>query len=218
MARMLSRSVGVALVLLLVGAASASSQSDQVTLFVTLFRSINSGALEVRFSGVANGAPAGEVVDVLGRECGARPGDVRLIAQTQTRAGGGYLVESHGWTTGMEFRARWNDRLSDPYVLRRPAHLWVTKVPKRPAWRVGIFPPNAFVSMKGKVVVLQRQRGGRWLEYQRAKLKLKPSSSSAYSHEVRFNVPKRGLKLRAVLSAASAAPCYLKTITAPWRS
>jgi len=216
-----------AIVVLLACATSASSQGDAVTMVVTEYRDVSSGLLVHRFSGVAGGGAAGEVVDIVGRDCGSKPGDIRLIAQTLTRAGGGYQVENPEQVypyravrvdSGIEFRARWKGQLSDPYVWRKQAFLAVTKVPKRRAWKVHALPPNAFVSMQGKVVELQRNIAGRWVRYRRAKLVRKPNGFGALNHEARFNVPKRGLRLRAVLPTPSALPCFLKTVTPPWRS
>lgn len=225
------RCAGIALVLLLVGAASASSQADRITLVVTQYESVNSGGLRatLRFAGVVNGAGAGEVVDVVGRDCGAKPGDIRLIAQTQTRGGGGYQVDNpeqvspFRWTpveSGIEFRSRWNGRFSDPYVWKQAAPLYAIRVGKPRVWTVHFAPRGTFlVSMKGKIVELQRQIGARWVRYARARLAYKPHLHyGAFNYEVKFAVPKRRLKLRAVLPAASAVPCYLKTVTPPWRT
>jgi hypothetical protein len=196
-------------------------------MFVTQYRNVN-GVLVLRFSEVASGAVAGEVVDVLGRDCGAKASDVRLISQTQTRAGGGWQVENPEqqppWRSatvgsGAEFRARWKGRLSDPYVWRLQAPLSFKKVPGRRAWKVLTSPPNALVSMKEKIVELQRKSGERWVRYQRAKLAYRPSFTlGPFNHEAVFSVPMRGLTLRALLPTASAAPCYLKTVTGAWRS
>jgi hypothetical protein len=196
---------------------------------VSQHKSATSGSVFLRFSGVANGAAAGEVVDIVGRDCGSKPGDIRLIAETLTRAGGGYQVDNPQqefpwrWSrmeSGMEFRARWKGRFSDPYVWRLRAPLWVKKVPNR-RWRVHVTPPSAFVNMHGKVVELERQSSGRWVRYARAKLVKKPRFPDAggpFNHEAVFVVPKRGLRLRAVLPTPSALPCYLKAVTPPWRS
>jgi hypothetical protein len=231
MARSFVRCTGVGLVLMLLSAASASSQADQITLVVTQYESVNSGGIALRFTGVVNGAGAGEVVDVLGRDCGAKPGDVRLIAQTRTRDGGGYQADNPEQVSpfrrvpvesGIELRSRWNGRLSDPYVWKRPAPFYAIRAGKRRVWTVRFSPLGSrtfLVSMKGKIVELQRQIGARWVRYARGKLAYKPSLIyGAFNYEVKFPVPKRGLKLRAVLPAASAAPCYLKTVTPPWRT
>jgi hypothetical protein len=232
MARMLSRWVGVALVLLLAGAASASSQADRITLVVTEYDSVNSSwpELTMRFAGVVNGAGAGEVVDVVGRDCGAKSGDIRLIVQTRTRDGGGYQVDNpeqvspFRWVpvqSGIELRSRWNGQFSDPYVWKQAAPFYVgVRTGKRRVWTVHFAPRETFlVNMKGRIVELQRQIGARWVRYARARLAYKPHLQyGAFNYEAKFAVPKRGLKLRAVLPAASAAPCYLKTVTPPWRT
>ena len=54
---------------------------------------------------------------------------------------------------------------------------------------------------------------------QAERLGRKPSLKlGAYNHEAVFEVPARGLSLRAFLPAKSAAPCYLAGASDPWRS
>lgn len=220
---------GCVLVLLLASVGTASTRSAELTMVVTQYKNVNNVTV-MRFAGTATGAGSGETVDVLAWDCWSPRGDFRLITQTQTREGGGYQATNpqqeppghyapvHSGTT---FRARWKGRLSNPYLWRLPAQVWAMKMAKRRAWKVHVNPLTAYVSMKGKVVELQRQVGGRWVRYQRAKLVERPSfdpALGAFNHEARFNVPRRGLRLRAVLPRSSAAPCFLKTITPPWSS
>jgi hypothetical protein len=220
---------GLGLVLLLGNASSATSQGDPLTLVVTPYENVNATGLAHRFTGVATGAAAGELVDVLGRDCGSKPNDFRLIAQTQTRAGGGYQADNPEQVfpfrrvevgSGMELKARWNGIFSNSYTWRTHAPFYVIKMGKRRAWKAHLMPPwGVQLSLKGKIAELQRQVGTRWVRYARAKFVHKPSFlHGSTNYEAVFNVPKRGLKLRAVLSAPNAAPCYLTTITPPWRS
>ena len=84
---------------------------------------------------------------------------------------------------------------------------------------MAVSPPEpGVVSMKGKTVLLQRQVGGKWRLIRRGKLVFKPRFDFPYNHEVAFVVPKRGWKLRAILPARSAAPCYTTGAIGPWRS
>lgn len=205
---------------------SAASRADGVTMVFSQYRNAN-GVLVLLFSGTVASSAPGETVDLLERSCGQR--DYRLTWSTQTRAGGGWQVQNPEqdapWRStrvdsGTTFRARWNGHFSDPYLWRLPAPIGAIKIPGRRAWRVLVSPPwLANVSMKGKIVELQRWSGRRWVRYRRARLAHKPSYDyGAFNHEAVFAVSKRGLRLRAFLPARSAAPCYLAGATQPWRS
>jgi hypothetical protein len=207
---------------------SAATQADEVTMHVgQRFQPANPDARILVFSGSVSTSADGEVVDVLGRDCGQR--DYRLIQSAQTRPGGGWSVEhfvnAPPWNrsrveSGTTFRARWKNASSATYLWRVPAELTALKVRGRRAWRVAVSPPSlSNLSMKGKLVVLQRRSGGRWVRYRVARLVYKPSLTlGALNHEAVFAVPKRGLRLRALLPAKSAAPCYLASATLAWRS
>ena len=219
----------IALVLLagVIGSGAATSAPDLVTLNVGAYRNAN-GIHVLVFSGTVSGSASGQEVDVLGEDCGVRGS--RLISGTRTLAGGQWRVENpHAdppwrfspWNSGITFRARWNGELSAPRVYRLPAPLSAVKLGNRRAWRVSISPPPpGTVSMKGKVVELQRLTGGSWVRIARSRLvyKARLHYGGAFNHEVVFQVPQRGWKLRAFLPAASAAPCYAAGASAEWRS
>lgn len=218
--------------LLLVGLLATDSvragPRADVTLNVSTYRNAN-GILATIFSGTVASDAAAQIVEIDGRDCGGQ--GFRSISSARTRPGGGYQVEnperefpyrSTRWESGITYRARWNERLSDPYVLRLPAGLAVYKVKgRRGAWRVATSPPGqGIVSMKGKVVQLQRLRGAIWKTIARKPLVFKPRivNGGAFNHEVVFKIPKRGWRLRAILPANQAAPCYTTGISSQWRS
>ncbi|HLG09583.1 MAG TPA: hypothetical protein VI409_13020 [Gaiellaceae bacterium] len=206
---------------------TAASRAHAVTLNVGQYRNSN-GVRVLVFSGSVTSNAGGEDVEVLGQDCGVRGS--RLISATQTRAGGGWQVENPEqnppWRytpvySGITFRARWNNQLSAPYVDRVAAPIVASKIRGRRAWRVYVAPPPpGTVSMKGKLVELQRLRRGLWKTIQRARLVYKPrlQYGGALNHEAVFAVPARGWTLRASLPAQSAAPCYSAGVTPQWRS
>jgi hypothetical protein len=197
-----------------------------VTLNVGHYRNAN-GVLVTVFSGSISSNAAGETVDVIGQDCGVRGS--RLISGTHTSAGGEYRVENPlpgpPWSytqvsSGITYRARWKDQLSEPHVYRTAAPLNAKKIGRR-AWRVYTSPPPpGSVRMKGKRVELQRLTGGSWRTIQRKPLVYKPRYyyGGAFNHEVVFKVTQRGWRLRAALPAASAAPCYAAGVSTEWRS
>jgi hypothetical protein len=215
--------IALAGVLAVGGAASATS--IDVAMVLSQHRNQN-GVLVLTFAGTVTSSASGEIVDVLGQDCGTR--SFRLIQGTHTRAGGGWRVENpqseapYRWTpvhSGMTFKARWKNEESGTVAWRVKAPLGTVKVKGKRAWRVSTSPPTAFVTMKGKLVVLQRLRGGRWIEVQRKRLAHRPSfTKGAFNHEAVFQIPQRGWTVRALLLTKSAAPCYLAGVTEQWRT
>jgi hypothetical protein len=207
------------------GVAGAALQADPVTLSFRQYLNQQRALIYVWYGQVASGA-AGDDVEVLAQEC--RTKGYRLFAATKTVAGGGFEVDSTAPSpftsievkSGMMFRARWRDQLSNTVHFRLPLYPWVRKIPRKRAWKVTVNPSPVYMPMKGRTVVLQRQAGGKWVAYKRAKLVLKPNYDygGATNHEAVFEVPARGLTLRAVLPAKSAAPCFLGSATPLWRS
>lgn len=205
-------------------AGAAFAGPDAVTLTMSQYRDVNGVGVLV-FSGAISSGAAGETVELLGQDCGARGS--RLLMGADTRQGGRWQLEnpehvapyrSFSWTSGITFRARWKDELSDPVVLRLPGPIGASKVAGRSAWRVSVS-STALVKMAGKTVELQRQVSRRWVRFKTAKLKHKASFTlGPYNNEAVFAVKERGLRLRAYLPRASALPCFLPAASEPWRS
>lgn len=204
---------------------AAAPAAENITLGVREVVDPNRGRLLV-FTGVVSNPEPRQDVEIVGQDCGTR--GTRLIAATQTSPGGAYQVESSlvsspypatPLPSGIIFRARWNGQISLPVQYRQPARLLAAKVRGRAAWKVHFTPPELRVRYAGKPVVLQRRSGGRWVRFQTARLKLKPSLRyGPFNHEAVFDVPRRGLQLRGYLPAKSAAPCWLANSTNPWRT
>jgi hypothetical protein len=218
--------VGAALAAFLASAGAGASQPGSVTLSFSQFRNQN-GVLVFVFRGAISSSAVGETVDLLVQDCGATGS--RIAGGAQTRAGGGWEIQNpepmppwRSWPvyTGSTFRARWDGQLSDPVVWRAAAPISARKVPGERAWRVHIpDPAPSVVKLAGRVVELQRRVGGRWVRYQRTRLVHKASFTlGPYNNEARFDVPRRGLRLRGYMPGASALPCYLPAATRPWRS
>jgi hypothetical protein len=210
----------------LVAAGNGASEQSLVTLSFSQYRNVN-GVLVSVFRGTISSGAAGETVDLLVQDCGARGS--RIAGGTQTRAGGGWEIQNpeatppwRSWPfySGSTFRARWHGQLSEPVEYRLAAPVFARKVPGKHSWRVHVSDPAAStMKMAGKTVELQRRVGQRWIRYQRARLVHKASFTlGPYNNEAVFEVPRRGLRLRGFLPRASALPCYLPAATEPWRS
>jgi len=210
-------------------AATAGAVNQVVTLSLRQYTNANKVGVLVWYGQVSGGA-AGEHVEVLARDCGTKP--FYRIAETDTGPGGGWEIQSQNpdppygsirWSAAQTYRARWGDQLSAPVAgLSFPLRPSAEKVPRRRAWSVRVnhngVPLN--LTLAGKPVVLQRKRGQAWVLYKSAPLKRKPSLEygGAYNHEAVFEVPARGLTLRALVPAKTAGQCWLPGTSEPWRS
>ena len=211
-----------ALLLLPVLGLGADSVTLDVGQYLDKSRPVNQ--LTLVFSGTISSRAAGEYVEVLGRDCGARAD--RLVSGTQTGGGGSWKVENPDSTTypprwspvysGTTFRARWSGDYSAPVLWRVPAQPRVVRTPRTRVWVVRMAPaaPTDKVGFKGKTVVLQRLSAGGWVRVRSARLVREQS----HDYEASFRIPTRGLRLRAYLPAQSAAPCFLPGASVAWRS
>lgn len=215
--------------LVLCGALMATQGSAAPSADVTLKVTFHPNTLvhdATVFTGRVSSGAANEVVEVLGRDCMAR-GGFRLISSGRTRAGGAYRLQNPlpeppytytAWASGMTFQARWQGKLSAPFVLRLPTHVGVGGVRGGTEWTVHLnAPPPATGALKGKVVHLQRLRGRTWTTIAKKPLVFKPGQSyGPYNHQAVFNVPVRGL-LRALLPRKEALPCFAPSASNQWR-
>jgi len=216
--------VGLALV---GGVAAASSEADQVTLAMRQYTNANKVRVFVWYGQIASGA-AGEDVEVLGRDCLTK--DFRLYAGTQSTAGGAWEVDSvaaappYGYfdmKSGTALRARWRGQWSNTILHKTPIQaFYPMKIPKKRAWRIIVNPTPLYMKLDGKPVVLQRPRAGKWERFRSAPLVLKANYDygGATNYEAVFELPTRGLQVRALLPTKSVAPCYFGRTTAPWRT
>jgi hypothetical protein len=209
-------------------AATAGAVNEVVTLSLRQYTNANKVRVLVWY-GQVSGAGGGELVEVEARDCGTK--DFYKIAESKPGVGGVYEIESQSsvppygsirWSAAQTYRSRWGDQLSTPVAgLKFPLKPWSEKVPRKRAWKVHVnhygFPLS--LTLAGKPVVLQRKRGRSWTAYKSAKLKRKPHlEHGAYNHEAVFEVPARGLTLRALVPAKTVGACHLPGTSEPWRS
>jgi hypothetical protein len=219
--------IGLLASLAMVGWSSTAARADSVTLSFRQY--LNSARTVVMaWSGQVSSGAGGEDVEILGRDCGT-PGFRQLLA-TKTDSGGFYLVENPPSTpsttftyvevkSGTTFRARWRNELSAPVTWRSHLIPEVVEMSAR-RWKVRVNPQPLYMNLAGKFVELQRLRSGKWVRYKRQRLVGKPNFEygGATNHVAIFEVPARGLTLRAFLPTKSVAPCFLGGASAQWRS
>jgi hypothetical protein len=221
-----ARALAAVAVLAALGATSAAAGPDGVSLAIRQYRNTNKVLVLVWYGQTSNGAP-GEEVQVVGRDCLTT--GFRLFAQTKTAPGGSYQIENpdslnQPYTyvevnSGTSFRARWGNDESDPILFRRPLAVYALEF-KRNVWTVKVNPSPHNMNLARRFVELQRRQGDTWVRYQRARLVHRPTLDygGAYNYEATFAVETAGLKLRALVPAKTAAPCYLAGASKPWRS
>lgn len=208
-------------------AATAGAVNEVVTLSLRQYVNANKVRVIVWYGQVSGGG--GELVEVQARDCGAKT--FSTIAEARPGPGGTYEIESQSsvppypvvrWSAAQTYRARWGDQLSTPVAGPRfPLRPWAERASRQRAWRVHVN-PNGFplgLNLTGKPVVLQRRRGESWTSYQSAPLRRKASlKHGAYNYEAVFEVPVRGLTLRAFVPAKTAGQCWLAGASDSWRS
>ena len=209
-----------------VAVATAGAVNEVVTLSLRQYVNANKVRVLVWYGQVSGSG--GETVEVQARDCGTKA--FYKIAEAKPGPSGEYEIESEKsgsvdrvrWSAAQTYRTRWGNELSAPVAgLRFPFQPWAEKMPRRRAWKVHVNTNGFPLSLKlaGKPVLLQRKRGNAWERYKSARLKWKASlKHGAYNHEAVFEVPTRGLTLRAFVPAKTAGQCWLPGASEPWRS
>jgi hypothetical protein len=202
---------------LAVGAAALSvsegaAQRDDVTIQLERFYDHACRCYKLRFSGTIASGQANEYVAVLQQKCGS--GSPNAIAGASTRAGGVWEAEPVSGAApesdSSTYRARWNNRLSEPLVFRGNVRLSLAEIP-RGRYRVTVDTADTRQNMNGRIVELQRLVAGRWVRVQRAKLR---GRGGAFATTV--TARGRGHSFRIAIPARSAAPCYSATTSRPF--
>jgi hypothetical protein len=221
-ARLVVGAVAALSLLLVSSPGAASGDADAVTMHMSM-HTTSSNVTVFDLSGVA-GRSRGRLVEVLRRDCGES--GFRLLGADRTRAGGKWRVEyppelNRVWKyppihSGTTLRARSRGRLSAAVVYKSGAPMTVSGVVGTLTRTVHVL-PAASVSLRGKVVLLQQLQRSSWVTIREARLSQVPSVDyGPLNHEATFRV-RLGWTLRSVLPARSAAPCYRKSVTEPFR-
>jgi hypothetical protein len=187
-------------------ATAAAAPTQEVTLRLERSPDPVTKVERIFFAGAISSRAAGESVTVMYQRCGLQFSTA--VAAATTQEGGVWEAAPSVAVASGLFRARWNNRLSDPVRYRAPAHVFFSKQRGR-TFRVAV---TAEAKLAGRVVALQRLSGGRWVHVRRIRLEL----DGAYVAE--FKVPRRGLRLRIFVPAATAAPCYAASASQTVRS
>jgi hypothetical protein len=166
----------------------------------------------VRFFGRISSGQPNEYVTVMAEKCG-QPFATAFTGST-TEEGGSWHADAFEPGSGT-YRARWKGQLSNPVTIpRSPVRINLTKLPGK-RFRVWAFAQS---NLSRRFVALQRLAGGRWIHVRRARLESAGYAGSVGRFEVTFTVRKRGLRLRIVVPAKTAAPCNAAATTETFTS
>jgi hypothetical protein len=196
---------------------AAASPSQSVTLKVLRTVDQPTGSYRLSFSGTISSGAAGEDVTVMQQTCGVSFSTA--VAGAQTREGGawdGTPADPNLVAASATYRARWKDVLSEPVANRPPMPIFFFPV-SRTQWRARVILGSVPQAMKGKLVVLQRLRSGKWTTVARKRLVRDAAGASGFAYATTFAVPRRWT-VRAFVPARTAAPCFGPNATEKLRS
>ncbi len=218
MRRMLRFAASLSAVAGLLVAPSPGAPAQSVTMSFTRFYDNACRCYKARVSGQVSSGRAGEYVVVLRQYCGLSFGT--SVAGATTRDGGFWetelpVVSRPDALVSETYRARWNGNLSAPVRFR--GRLSVTGFRLQDGrQRVTVKTPDVNpVKLTGRAIVVQRQQGASWAKVASARLAAHPKVY--YTFIANAPVQRRG-RLRAVVPAASAAPCFVTSVSKPWTS
>jgi len=200
-------------------AAAGSGAAQVVTLTFTRFYENACNCWAAKASGQVSSSAADQEVLILKQDCGRSFGTAN--ASARTREGGTYETEVRfipfpDGNYSAIYRARWNGELSAPVIIRGKPKVSSRKLRDgRRQVVVATLSANP-VNFKGKQVVLQRQVGNDWTRV--ASARLAPHRVTYYTFVATFPAQRRGWKLRALVPAKSAAPCFVASTSEPWTS
>jgi hypothetical protein len=205
----------------IVGSAGAvpARESQSVTLNLVRFYDNACRCYKARLSGAVASREAGEEVVVLRQYCGRS--FATAVAGALTKEGGFWgaelvVVPRPDALVSESYRARWNGQLSDPIVFRGKLDVSHVRL-SRTRHRVSVFTStNNPVDLRGRTILLQRDVAGNWRRI--ASARLVPDRVKYYTFVATFTVPHRGWKLRALVTAKSALPCFTTSVSETWRS
>lgn len=196
-------------------AAIAVATSPAATTVTTIVGEVFVGPGNVRmiaFSGVAADRRAGRHVTLQARQCGSGNG-WRAVDGARTLAGGSWSVRTVA-DNGTYFRARIGRRFSRTLTFRSPLKL-SSGIGDAGRVVVTVNTWDTRQNMAGRELRLERRTDAGWMVIRTARFARWTGRGVAPSMFVAILVvEERGLRLRVVVPAASAAPCYAETVSA----
>jgi hypothetical protein len=188
----------------ILSAAAVAAPGDEVTMKV---QRLPDG--RGRFSGTISSGAANEYVAITEEKCGSNI--ATSFGGASTERGGSWETEPFNPLGSATYRAKWGTHVSEPVTFRVPVRLTLMHF-QRGRHHVRV---QADANLNRRFVELQRLVHGRWLRVRRARLE---PAGAIFFFQVWFTVRKKGLRLRVVVPAASAAPCHEPAVSESFRS
>jgi hypothetical protein len=188
-------------------AASAASSQAGVTIFA---RPTTVGWAEASLLyGTAPGAGPQDVVEVEMRACGSPVW--QTVVEAHALSGGGWSAPVAPGVTST-FRAVWRRSASPAVTVRQEARVTLER---RRSGRGYLVTAISVRSLWRRQVEIQRHVGRAWRTVKRVRLSDSVTSTGTVSaSQANFGVRvPAGTRLRAVLPAAQAAPCYVRSVS-----
>jgi hypothetical protein len=188
-------------------APASSVSAEELTLQVDRYFDPSFGRFRIHFSGTIPSRVANEYVTVMAEKCG-QP-FATAVAGGTTRADGSWEDTFRAFSFGgtAVYRARWKGQLSAPVRVRGELQLTVSR---RSRGRFVVAIP-ADANLSRRPVQVQRLSSGRWTLFRR--VLLQPGGGSGTAFVAEFTVRQRGLRLRVLVPAKTARPCYGPAVT-----
>lgn len=187
----------------LAGAAAAATVATTLTL--TAAPTTVAYGKAVALNGVLSTHRANQNVKVNATECGTTAS--KTLATVKTNATGAYTMPATP-TINTTYQATQKNTKS-PTVAVTVAPLVKLQRVKRGSYTVSV---TSAVDLKGKAILFQRysRLRKRWVQVKRVLLTTTTGTKPALVSAVGFNAKVvKGLRVRAAISKAQAAPCYL---------
>lgn len=183
------------------------AQQPRVTIFAR--PTVVGWAEGATLFGAASGAGSQDLVTIQVKECGSST--FRAYAEAHVNAGGGWTMPV-GTIVTSTFRAVWKESSSAPVTIRQEANVSLARSRSGRAFVVGVTAKRSFWR---KPVQIQRRQGGSWRTVRTVRLTDSADSTGVVSaSEATFRLPvPKGTLLRAVLPAAQARPCYIRSVS-----
>ena len=198
----------------------APARSNTVTIAFQRFWYPPGNYFALRFFGTISSSQANEYITVMQKPC--RASFSTAIAGATTTAGGGWEVQPDRPSGPGEYRARWNDELSEPVRYRAPLVPNVVKGAGTGRYRVEVYSytPSGrqardLHGAPDRVAAPQRRRS---VDPHTAR-EAGRFGSNLYNRTyfANFTVP-RGLTLRAFVPAKTALPCWASAVSKTFKS
>jgi hypothetical protein len=207
--------VGGVLLCVLLPSASAAPGTPAQSVTLTVVRTFDqpTRSHRLRFSGAISSGQAGEDVTVMQQTCGYS--FATAVAGAQTRAGGVWDAEPNPGliSPSATYRARWRDEQSEPVTIRPEIPVFfVGPFPKRGQYFARVTIGNVQQNLRGRPVILQRRRSGKWATLKRVRLTF-DTAGFQLSFIAKFRIPQRGWTLRVLVPAKTAAPCFKPNVS-----